>query len=527
MPMKHTPQWVSGLLRWLVTKAQRLVHAKTSPQSSDPQPRHTALGRVPVVVPERAYATVVIPALNEARRIAAVVAYALSDPATAQVIVIDDSSIDDTAKLALEAGATVLTSAMLGKGVSMREGLAPATCELVVYLDGDLAGLRPHIITDLCAPLLRNDADFVKAGFGRGGGRVTELTAKPMLKIFFPELAHFSQPLGGLIAAKKSLLQALQFEDGYGVDIGLLVDAHRAGARLAEVEIGSLEHESQPLHDLTFMANEVGRVIFGRAKAAGRLHVDQISAMYESQRQAAAGIDYVLMRRKGRQRLLLLDMDTTLTPVPFSLALARATGQETAYLQIMGAQPSEPATRSAAIARLFQYVHKKKFEVVALANPIRPDVIPFVNHMRRRGFMVGVVSDGYFVAADIVRRRLHADFAIANSMGFENDVCTGNLRINSAFFSDAPDADEDHCKSNVLQRFLDDSALPRVELTLAVSNNPHDLPLMRLANHGFSVAPQASTWASSAPVVVVQSFEELLSMVPDHVLVPANTKPPA
>jgi glycosyltransferase involved in cell wall biosynthesis len=96
------------------------------------------------------YATVCIPALNEEKRIADVVAYALADPATAEVVVIDDSSIDATAALARAAGARVQTSTMLGKGSSMFDGAQAAREELVVYLDGDLAGLRPGIISDLC-----------------------------------------------------------------------------------------------------------------------------------------------------------------------------------------------------------------------------------------------------------------------------------------------------------------------------------------------------------------------------------------
>ncbi|MBX3636315.1 MAG: glycosyltransferase, partial [Rubrivivax sp.] len=122
-----------------------------------------------------ACASVVIPALNEAARIASVVRYALADPATAEVVVVDDSSIDDTAELARAAGARVVTSTMLGKGTSMQDGVAAASCELLVFLDGDLAGLREGIVSDLCRPLLAGEADFVKARFGRGGGRVTEL----------------------------------------------------------------------------------------------------------------------------------------------------------------------------------------------------------------------------------------------------------------------------------------------------------------------------------------------------------------
>lgn len=135
--------------------------------------------------PPKACATVVIPALNEAARIGDVVRYAWTDAATAQVVVVDDSSIDDTAALAREAGAEVVTSSMLGKGASMRDGVLAASQGLVVYLDGDLSGLRPGIVSDLCRPLMADEADFVKARFGRGGGRVTELTARPMLQVFF------------------------------------------------------------------------------------------------------------------------------------------------------------------------------------------------------------------------------------------------------------------------------------------------------------------------------------------------------
>ena len=512
--MKKLTLIFSSFFQGLFAKVQQLVMQKSLAPQTPAYPASQSLA-----ITTKAYATVVIPALNEAKRISEVVAYALADPATAEVIVIDDSSIDSTAELARLAGARVLTSSMLGKGASMQDGIAPARCDFLVYLDGDLTGLRHGIISDLCEPLLRAEADFVKARFGRGGGRVTELTAKPMLKIFFPELAHFSQPLGGIIAARKSLLQALNFEDGYGVDIGLLLDAHFAGARLAEIDIGSLEHDSQPLHDLTLMANEIGRVIFSRAKAAGRLHVEQVAAMYESQRQAAAGIDYVLTRRKNRQRLLLLDMDGTVTPARYAVELAQATGLSAALLQLLDANPGDAATRSESIAKIFQYVHKKQFERVAHELVIRPGVVEFVNQMRRRGFMVGVVSDSYFVAADIVRRRIFADFAMAHTISFENDVCSGNIRINPAFFSSQPHSDASICKSNVLRRFLNDPNAPAVNLTWVVGDNINDLELMRLADRAFAIDPKSPVLTAEPGVTPIASFEELLSLLPNHELV--------
>jgi len=515
--MNNSLRWVSDIFQWLRNKLREFLGAyQTVPQWKDRAVE--TLTHTPTALTATAYATVVIPALNEAKRIAEVVAFALADPATAEVIVIDDSSIDNTAVLARQAGAKVITSSMLGKGPSMHDGVAPAQCNLLVYLDGDLAGLRSGIITDLCSPLLRGDADFVKARFGRGGGRVTELTAKPMLKIFFPEVAHFSQPLGGIIAARKSLLQALTFEDGYGVDVGLLLDAHLAGARLAEVDIGSLEHDSQPLNDLTLMANEVARVIFSRAKAVGRLHVEQVAAMYESQRQAASGIDYVMTRRKGRQNLLLLDMDGTLTESRFALALAQATGQESALEGVLDG-PDDAGTRSERIAVLFRYVHKTKFEQVARSLPLRDGVIAFVNQMRRRGFMVGVVSDSYFVAADIVRRRIFADFAMAHTMGFDNDVCSGQIRINPAFLPHVGDGPNVICKSNVLRRFLSDTTSPVINHTWAVGDNLNDLELLRLVDQAFAIDPKSPALAAEPKVKVVSSFEELIALLPNHALV--------
>lgn len=511
---------MNDLLRsaWAWLRA-RLAGLRARPHRPAPRRSPEALAAPVLQLPMKACVTVVIPALNEARRIASVVAYALGDPATAEVIVIDDSSIDDTAALARQAGARVVTSTMLGKGASMRDGLNEARCELVAYLDGDLSGLKPNIVSDLAGPLLRGEADFVKARFGRGGGRVTELTAKPMLKVFFPELAHFAQPLGGIIAARRSLLQTLHFEDAYGVDIGLLVDAHRAGARLVEVDIGSLEHDSQPLLDLTVMANEVSRVIYARARAAGRLHVEQITAMYESQRQATAAIDYILTRRRDRRRLLLLDMDGTITPGRFVVELARATGREAALAGLLEGT-DDAATRSERIAALFRFVHRQQFEQVAHGMTIRTGVIEFVNRMRRQGFMVGVLSDSYFVAAEILRRRVFADFAVAHLLQFDGEVCNGTLRLNPAFQPAAADGLPALCKSHVLRCFREDNRPPPVQEVWAVGDNLNDLGLLLRADQAFVIEPKSPELLRQPGIQLVESFEALLARVPEPAAAP-------
>jgi glucosyl-3-phosphoglycerate synthase len=458
--------------------------------------------------------SVVIPALNEAARIASVVRHALADPATAEVIVVDDSSTDDTARLAEAAGARVILSTMLGKGASMKDGALVAGHECIVYLDGDLAGLQDGIVSDLARPLVADTADFVKARFGRGGGRVTELTAKPMLKVFFPELAAFSQPLGGLIGARRSLLRQLPFEDGYGVDVGLLIDAHRAGARLAEVDIGRLENDSQPLLDLAVMANEVSRVIYHRARAAGRLHVEQIGAMYETQRQAAASIDYVLTRRRGRSRLLLLDMDGTLTTERYVVQMARAAGVERELEGLLDGGPSghddDAATRSSRIAGLFRFVHKQQFERVAHALPLRDGVVETVNTLRRAGFMVGVVSDSWFIGAEIVRRRVFADFALAHTLQFDGDVCNGLVNLNPAFQPARAAATSVLCKGHVIARFRDDASEPPLEAVWAVGDNVNDIGMLAAADRAFVIDPKSPRIARETDARELRAFRELL-----------------
>src|SRR5688572_21422683 len=122
--------------------------------------------------------SVIIPALNESATITSIVRFALCSPIVDEVIVVDDGSIDGTPELATRAGARVITSSMLGKGVSMEDGMRAARNEFVLYLDGDLEGLRDDAIELMAAPLLTMEADFVKASFSRSAGRVTILTAK-------------------------------------------------------------------------------------------------------------------------------------------------------------------------------------------------------------------------------------------------------------------------------------------------------------------------------------------------------------
>ena len=119
-------------------------------------------------------------------------------------------------------------------------------------------------------PILDGKTDITKTKFARASGRVTELTAKPLLNFFFPEIS-FEQPLSGQFAARKEVLKRIDFEQDYGVDVGIVIDADVLGISITEVDIGAIEHDMSPLSDLNLMANEVVRTIINRANKYGRV----------------------------------------------------------------------------------------------------------------------------------------------------------------------------------------------------------------------------------------------------------------
>jgi glucosyl-3-phosphoglycerate synthase len=211
--------------------------------------------------------TVIIPALNEEKTIGNVVRFCSSHVLVTEVIVVDDRSADRTAEEARQAGALVITSAKLGKGISMKEGIQYARNEIIVFLDGDIDPYPLETISRLADPVISDEADFVKATFSRNAGRVTELLAKPLLTLLYPELAAFSQPLSGMIAGRKKLFGQIDFLHDYGVDIGILVDMFLMGARIREADIGFIQNKSKPWHSLAKMSTEVAGAILQKSLA--------------------------------------------------------------------------------------------------------------------------------------------------------------------------------------------------------------------------------------------------------------------
>ena len=199
-----------------------------------------------------------------------------------EVIVLDDGSADDTAGQARDAGARVVAGpgGRGGKGGAMAAALEASAGDVVAFLDADVANTSPAFVTGLLGPLLTTDDTALVKGFytrplhddPTGGGRVTELMARPVIELLFPELAGVRQPLAGETAAHRWVFEKLGFADGYGVEVGLLIDLAQAiGVEaLAQVDLGERIPRNRPLHELRPQAVDVLRAALERVPGSGR-----------------------------------------------------------------------------------------------------------------------------------------------------------------------------------------------------------------------------------------------------------------
>lgn len=277
-----------------VRAAQRWFDARTVPADRFP------LGAELLEAKRRAGSSiaVVIPARNEARTIGAIagtLAGELLGGLVDELVVVDCGSSDRTAEIAGVAGArvhrleTILPEVplLLGKGEALWRSLAVVDADLVCFVDGDIRDFDPRFVERLVAPLLADESLAFTKGFYRrplrvdatlvpaAGGRVTELTARPLLNLCYPELAGFLQPLAGEMAARRDALHAVPFFTGYGVDVGLLIDlAATIGLdAMAQVDLEERVHRNRPLRELRAMATVIARTILRRAERDERLSV--------------------------------------------------------------------------------------------------------------------------------------------------------------------------------------------------------------------------------------------------------------
>ncbi|MCW2952062.1 MAG: glycosyl transferase family 2 [Conexibacter sp.] len=255
---------------------------------------HAAFPAQRIAAEKRSSVSVCLPARDEAATIGRNVEQLLpllELGAIDQLVVVDDSH-DGTGAIARALGAEVYDQSALrpefgpvdGKGDAMWRALSVLSGDVVCFLDADSEDLGPHFACGLVGPVLFEGVELAKGFYRRpfrigdvtlaeGGGRVSELMARPLLNAFYPELAGFLQPLAGEVAARRGLLEQLPFATGYGVEVAMLIDAWRSVGldRLAQVDLDVRQNRHRPLRDLVPMSVAVLAAVTARLVREGRL----------------------------------------------------------------------------------------------------------------------------------------------------------------------------------------------------------------------------------------------------------------
>ena len=248
------------------------------------------------MIGRRASVTVLVPARDEAATIAPIVRDLVAlrdDRVVDQVLVAEHGSSDGTGEVAAHLGAELVRTDdvfpelghVAGKGDNLWRGLTAARGDIVCFVDADSADFGPHFVHRLVEPLLENSRiQYVKGFFERpwrdengvvptGGGRVTTLLARPLLRRFYPELKWLDQPLAGEMAARRSLFESVPFATGYGLEIGLLIDIYRrvGAAAISQVDLHSRQNRHRPLEELGPMSDAILETVSARLAEEGRL----------------------------------------------------------------------------------------------------------------------------------------------------------------------------------------------------------------------------------------------------------------
>jgi len=427
--------------------------------------------------------TVIIPALNEEKTIRQVICQAKRNELVNEIIVVDDMSTDDTIAEARKEDVKVITSTHVGKGDAMREGMMMARNEILVFLEADLPSYEEDIVGKLTAPLISGEADFVKSYYERQSGRVAEILAKPLLDTFFPHLLKFKQPLSGMIAGKKSIFQKVEFDNDYGVDIGLLIDMHQSQARIAEVCIGEMQDDGrQPLHVLSRMAKQVANAIFKRVNifdSGRRQEEDAPPAMREQ-------VEFALKELTRQPRkMIVFDMDHTLLQGSFIQKAAEQFGFTRELQDILNQQKTN-YIKTQKIARLLEGRTFAELINVVESIPLIGDAVQVIRELQVRGYVCGIISDSYHAIANHLKNLLGLDFTLGNELEFRKSVATGEVKIPSQLLKDRfSQCEHDHCKANMFQYILHRFGISVAD-SVAVGDAENDICMVKMAGTGIS-----------------------------------------
>jgi phosphoserine phosphatase len=255
------------------------------------------------------------------------------------------------------------------------------------------------------------------------------------------------------------------------------------------------------------------RVILDRASRYGRLRLEQVKETQEAERRMQADLPAILQKIANAERLALFDMDGVILDGRFIVELARRTFKTGALSRYLDNPRFSAESRTRLIASLFSGVPRDVFTQTAQEMPLTPGAIETVVGLRKLGYRVGVVTDSFFVASEIARRRVFADFSIAHVMRFRNDKATGEVTLAQAMTLHPQGCDEHRlCKLTVLRHLVGHAGFALKDV-VAVGDGENDVCLLRAAPLSFAFRPKSESVRAAARHVIEESLSESLRVV--------------
>jgi len=347
--------------------------------------------------------TCIIPAYNEQKTIADVIKKIKRVPEIKEILLVDDGSTDSTVSTARKYGVRVVKHHKnLGKGAAMKTGAHEAKHNLIIFIDADIENMTTSKIKNLITPLLNNEADFVKGSYDYSMGRVSKLVAQPLLRIVYPFL-KLKHPLSGEVALKRNKFHFDKIENGWGVDIQLVLQAAERKLRIKEVDLGKKEHKHQGLDSLSEMSEQIIRTILSE------LHL--IANKYN---------------------LVFFDLDKTLIVSSSIESIAREWGFAKEIASLFkcckeGKIADKEITKQ--IARHFKGKTQEDVDRICETIPLHPFAEQIISQLRKQRFRVRIISSAYSPVVKHFAHRLNVhDFVCPRLNMDSRQRYTGALR---------------------------------------------------------------------------------------------------
>lgn len=294
------------------------------------------------------------------------------------------------------------------------------------------------------------------------------------------------------------------------MDIGILMDMYNLGARIMEVNIGFIENRLQELKQLGRMSREVAKTIM--KKTVGWVHTSHHEIKAPVSKKAA--LDQALLEMAlTKQKIAILDMDNTILRRSFLITAAESYGFMEELVEVVS-NNRNPFIRTKQIAKLFAGKKKEELEALAEGIPVTKHLDELIRILRKKGYIVGIISDSYDCITQVLQNNYGFDFTIANELDFNKGVCTGEVRIPSLFLPDtSSECEHEYCKTNALSQLCQRFSVS-LENTLVIGDGDNDICSLKTAGIGIAFCPNNQMVEAAADFIVKEpDFREVIALL--------------